>query len=223
MAKKKEEAGVSHIHRQGLSYSGVEYDYETHHDCEAAGCGWICRCGKITRTWVESVNINEIVHYLCDKGLLKIDRYCVDRILTINHIYDKDLWEITTRSGYYGEEISSVWIEDAIGEKCDNEIEEILSLEDDEKLRFVLVLEYGYLLDSLQNKKFKEICIDVKDISFGQEEYYKKVCQKTIDRYKEYPLPRGIVVSDSNNRYRLIDGYNRCAAATGQIPVYLAY
>ena len=72
----------------------VDYDYDR------SGCtcnDYICRCTTITHTWIENINICEVVDELYRKYAISdsdIDKYCFDRICYVFKIYDKDNYYI---------------------------------------------------------------------------------------------------------------------------------
>lgn len=146
----------------------------------------------------------------CYKDKTDIEKYCIDRILTCLKVYDPKKWEVKTTDGYYGEEIDGVYFLDF---EIQNKIEELLKLENDnEKIEFVLKLEYGYLLESIKDCNWSIEKTTKNKIIFPQEFYLSKLDKNIVSMYKEYPFARGIVLQDGEN-YKVIDGYHRLSAA----------
>lgn len=63
----------------------LDYDYDSDYNCEGSGCDdeGICRCGTITNTRINSVDIDTIAHEICGDKENIILNYCVNRVL--NH------------------------------------------------------------------------------------------------------------------------------------------
>ena len=189
----------------------VDYDY----DRSACTCDdWICRCTTIERAWVENVPVDNVIDKLyrthC-KDDSDINKYCFDRICHVFKIYDKDLYDIETGGGYYGEEVYGVYFEDE--ERIVDTFNEVLALDTDlEKIQYCLNLEYGYLIDCVKSATFAEIVeTSPSHIYFLQLEYMKKIDRQIIEAYKNIELPIAVCFKDGD-KYRLIDGYHRFAA-----------
>ena len=137
-------------------------------------------------------------------------------------IYNKDYYEVETCGGYYGEEIEGVYFENE--KKVVEAFNEVLAFDNDvEKIKFVLELEYGYLLDKVKNAKVAYIQpMATKIIDLPQHEYFVKLDREVIDGYKNRKLPIA-VCTECGGRYKLVDGYHRFVAnkerATNQIIV----
>lgn len=189
----------------------VDYDYErsqcTCHD-------YICRCTTIEYAHVTNIDVREVVdklystHYKNDSD---INKYCFDRICHTLEVYDKDLYEVKTGAGYYGEEVYGVYFENE--EKVLNHYNMILSFDTDlEKIKYCLKREYGYLLDSVKNASSVYIAdVSIDEIMLPQMEYLKKVNRKVIEAYTDINLPIAVCIKD-DDKFRLIDGYHRFAA-----------
>jgi hypothetical protein len=214
----------------------VEYDTEYHCDeeenCDEEGNSFckndFCRCSTIENTRIEKgIDILYIVQAVLSPKSSIIDEYCVERILRINKIYDTDpyhdMLDIEVCRGYYGEEIGSVTLDRQIAKKIDEEVAKMLSLSDNDKIRYVLELEYGYVLESLKNLTFSIKEVDKENIIFAQKEYAKKLDKEMVEQYKDWnDLPRGICLKEDNvEKYRIIDGYHRCMAATDKLKIFV--
>lgn len=195
-------------------YDGVDCEYErNNNNCR---CEDYCRCATITNAHVTSVNTKEVTQKVAEYlGVTsELDVYCVNRILSSFKVYNNEAWDVRVCGGYYGEEIGGIFLKQAY--KIEQEAQSILALKNSsEKVEAVLTLEYGYLLDILFNCRYYIKTIDRSKICY-QREHYTKLDRSAVEAYKDYSLPRGIVQLQSNGRYRLIDGYHRIAASTGQ-------
>ena len=189
----------------------VDYDY----DRSACTCGeWLCRCTTIERTWIEKINVNEVVKKLYQKHSrtdLYIDEYCFDRICRAFKIYDEDLYEVKTGGGYYGEEVYGVYFENE--RKIFDAYYELLALHTPiEKIQYCLKLEYGYLIDCVESATSASIVeVTPNSIRPPQKEYFVKIDKNVIEEYKDSYLPIAVCVRDAD-KYRLIDGYHRFVA-----------
>lgn len=198
--------------RTNLSYV-VDYDY----DRSGCTCGaeyGICRCTTITNTWINDVNVNEVVNELYHRHSRDnsyIDRYCFDRICRAFKVYDRSLYEVETGGGYYGEEVYGVYFEDE--EKIFDAYYELLELNTVlEKIQYCLKLEYGYLIDCVESATSADIIkVSPNDIRLPQREYFIKVDKNVIAEYKNIHLPIAVCMRDED-KYRLVDGYHRFVA-----------
>jgi len=191
-----------------FQYSGVDYDYDTRTDCDSEGCcdSGICRCGKIYDARATSVDLNEVVRHIAvnEPQNAEFWRYSLYRLAVIHKIYEFNNWSINTCGGYYGEEIESVTLDNSSFEQ---DVIKLRELAPQDRIKFVLEKEYGFLLESLVGKVFIEKEVSVGDLVVGNGEYRKKVKGGTYTK-KNYNLPIGIYLQD-DCKYRLIDGYHR--------------
>ena len=200
----------------------VEYDYERSKcTCNAYERGDYCRCTTIERAWVESIRVNDVINTLyivhC-KEHSDINEYCFDRICSAFKIYDKDYYEVESCYGYYGEEIGGVYFENE--EKIVEAYNELLKLNSDiEKIQYILKLEYGYLIDRVENKTSATIEeVNTEKIKLPQREYFVKLNKEVIEDYKDRKLPVAVCIKhtdifhDAYDTYTLVDGYHRFVA-----------
>ena len=212
----------------------IEYSFDTRFHCDEAGCydEGICRCSQIHSHYVTFVNIGSISKEISSKYFdnsistkrnnkidsilgditTEINFYTIDRILTINKLYDVSNWNINIQNGYYGEEIDSVVIVRDIAEKVENQLETAFSKTNlSDRITYLLYLEYGYLLPELSNLKFSVELVNKELVNFGSISQLKKIKEKDLQYYTDvnYNLIRGVVIK-SDSGYRLIDGYHRC-------------
>lgn len=193
----------------------VDYDYERSScHCDAYENGDYCRCTTIERTWIDKVNVHDVVNELYRKHSRTdsyIDEYCFDRICYAFKIYDKDFYEVETGGGYYGEEVYGVYFENE--EKIFNAYYEVLDLNTVlEKIQYCLKLEYNYLIDCVESAASAVIIeVSPNNIRLPQTEYFIKVDKNVIEEYKDRDLPIAVCIRDGS-KYRLIDGYHRFVA-----------
>lgn len=194
----------------------VDHAYDEYF-CNDPNCGCqdgsdYCRCAHYENLRVEEIsnaNLGYIrKHFLSvtkkKKAIevknTKFVEYCVDRLLRIYKVYDKNNWEISASQGYYGDEV------DCVSLNCFNKIQEdlreIIKLSPTKRIEFILMKEYGHLLEDVKGKRWVEKEVPVSSIKINQH-YCKKV-----DGYELTGLPVGIYLRDGDN-YRLIDGYHR--------------
>jgi len=214
------------------SFINVDYDYYS--SCEEYGCNeeGICRCGEISNTSIKLVNVgkisNEIYSLYFDDSVstkrnaviqslwgitTELNKYTIDRILRLNKIWMPENWEVNISNGYYGQEIEEVVFVSDFAKKLESEIEFALSINSKKELIYhLLKLEYGEVLDKLQDSKFEVLTIKRSDIIFGNNNHFQNVLKEDLDHYsdKNYSGIRGIV-NKSREKFKLIDGYHRCS------------
>lgn len=205
---------VPKFERTNLQYE-VDYDYERSQcTCNAYEDGDYCRCTTIERAWVESINVKLVVNKLYKKYCKEhseINEYCFDRICSALKIWDKDYYEVESCGGYYGEEIEGVYFENE--EKLAEAFSGILGFDSDvEKIKFVLELEYGYLIDKVSKATVAYILpVPTRHITLPQQEYFVKLSREVIEDYKDRKLPIAVCI-ENGGWYKLIDGYHRFVA-----------
>ena len=105
-------------------------------------------------------------------------------------------------------------------EKVVEAYNEILELESDlNKIKYVLKLEYSYLLDRLMYMTSATIEeVNTEKIKLPQQEYFVKLSKEVIEDYKDRKLPVAVCIKkrdrfhDVFDTYTLIDGYHRFIA-----------
>jgi hypothetical protein len=202
----------------------VDVDYDT--DSSGCQCEDYCRCSRIENTRVNSVSISSLINTISGISIYdtikktktkknddEIFNYCLERILVALKLYRKDIWDISVRNGYYGEEIGSVVLDKDLAEAGDEWITKLNNTKkDDDRIRLALEAEYGYILGDLKNANFSIEEIYKSDIYFGQETYRKKVVAGDLI-YNDYKGICGICHKEGS-KYRIIDGYHRCCSVT---------
>lgn len=211
-----------------------DYDYESYFPCQnGSDCcdNDYCRCEEITKVWItETPNLEGLALREFNKRKTKkekgfkvseIDAYCLERILSINNLWDPEEWTINIGPGYYGEEIDSIKINHFAAKKIKEETAHLLKLKTNrQKIEYVLTLEYGHVLPALKNKIWKVKKIKKEDVSYPKQ-WFGKLNQDAATAYTERILPRGIVLEEEG-RYRVYDGRHRIYAAKGSFKVISA-
>lgn len=214
-------------------FSGIDVDYRREYNCESVGCSneVICRCSQIIDATIISIDmkyiVNRIYSNIFDNSLAskrnsiidsillntnkEIDIYTIDRIARNCKLYLPSSWDVNISNSYYGEEIESIVIKSEVLQDLESKLEKAFSLELKERIDYLLLLEYGYILPELINRDYKIIKINKSDIIFGSENHLKGVSKKDLKHYSDisYDGIRGIVIEKSG-KYKLIDGYHRC-------------
>jgi hypothetical protein len=146
-----------------------------------------------------------------------INRYTIDRILRKYKIWEPYNFDIEVCGGYYGQEIEGTFIIKNISDKIEAELEIAFSIENlSGRVEYLLDLEYGSLLPELENCQYEIVELDKNEINFGSIEHHSKVKKKDLEFYsdKNYKGIRGLVTF-TNGKYRLIDGYHRVHTTAG--------
>jgi hypothetical protein len=221
------------------SYHSAKYDYQSESSCDTSGCydEGICRCTRIVDQWITHVDMQQLTDEIYDQFLPEgqtsikrqqrisellyggeiVDKYCINRILTINKVFEPRFWEVLTTGGYYGDEIDQVNLDDFVLHKIELECEQLFNLSTlADKLRLVLQLEYGHILDDLKTADFELCRIYKSDIDFKKlnQNHISNVKMEDLTHYAKntYHLPRGIVRGSQDN-YKIVDGFHRIIAA----------
>lgn len=164
------------------------------------------RCATVTNVRISNIDYEEIFRDICGhKDIRNIKDYCLDR--GIRRIISLDSFEGYGVAGYYGEELVR---EFTATEELTEFISFLLKASDTKAIERALMLEYGFVLDSIKNKKWKMIDkVPVECISYG--DHYKKVDLETVEKYK-MSKNNSCLCRGGPNKFKLIDGYHRLAA-----------
>lgn len=204
--------------------------------CEESGCNdeGICRCYRIDEIIIESVGISsiterifeqifsndtqhkrekDITSILFDYDIDLINKYCINRILVSNKVWDTRNWEAEVEGGYYGDEVGDVLIEISVFNKLLKDIDSLLKLDTlEDKINFILELEYGFILDKIKDKKYHVLSVDKIDIDLPQDNHFKKVLNEDLQYCDDKNYLRNSirgVAYWNGNKWVLIDGYHR--------------
>ena len=182
----------------------VGFNHYGSYSCEDSGCDdeGICRCYSIDLIEIKSIDISDLtdnifrqlhtndsqhsrdkiitsIIYDYDSDL--INKYSINRILTINKLWDIENWSGEKCGGYYGDEVEKIKMNDDIFNKVCKDIEDISKLDTlYDKINFLLYLEYGYIIDNLKGKNYQVISVDKDDLDFVQQNHHKKVVKKKL-------------------------------------------
>jgi len=218
----------------------VSYDYDTIYSCEESGCNeeGICRCGHITNTYLNKVDVSAIVTNIYSEifdnsistkrnnainslwGISEeIQKYTIDRILRVNKIWKPQFWDINVSGGYYGQEIDEVVLIEDMVLKINSQLERAFQIDNlTERVEYLLTLENGFILDDIKDKKYHISVIDIDDIIFSNTEHKRKVVIEELEHYSDrnYSGIRGIVKKDGI-KFKLIDGYHRLSKTENKL------
>ena len=218
----------------------VSYDYDTIYSCEESGCNeeGICRCGHITNTYLNKVDVSAIVNNIYSEifdnsistkrnnvinslwGISsEIQKYTIDRILRVNKIWKPEFWNINVSGGYYGQEIDEVILIEDMVLKINSQLERAFQIDNlSERVEYLLTLENGFILDDIKDKKYHISVIDIDDIIFSNTEHKRKVVIEELEHYSDrnYSGIRGIVKKDGI-KFKLIDGYHRLSKTENKL------
>lgn len=223
--------------------NSIEYDYRNivAHDHDIRCADDYCRCSTIEDCVITKVNALEFAKTI--KEYLGIDTntelFNIDIINICKNIISED-FIFNICCGYYGEELDGITLESHMVNKLSiifslkayrkeklKNIESKIEKDEymlDEYIKKILTEEYGYVLDSLKNSKFRIIEISPSDIEFPQKNYNEFVKRGDLLGYKNKKDICGLV-KKINNKYIVIDGYHRINANLDKktIKVILAY
>lgn len=192
-----------------------DIDYDINHDCETHGCDYICRCSTISNIKILSLNDPISVK---NYPTSVMNDYCIGRLLSIHGSYNIDNYEVTTCSGYYGEEISGVCF--AHMGDLTSDINAVLSLPNDlEKLKYVLLKEYSYLPDYFDGVATLLVeSVNLSDIVLNGLQK-RDITQMVVDP----TTPVGVLRRIDSTKYSIVDGYSRYAVLRGANVVRATY
>ena len=218
----------------------VSYYYDTIYSCEESGCNeeGICRCGHITNTYLNKVDVSAIVTNIYSEifdnsistkrhnainslwGISEeIQKYTIDRILRVNKIWKPQFWEINVSGGYYGQEIDEVVLIEDMVLKINSQLERAFQIDNlTERVEYLLTLENGFILDDIKDKKYHISVIDIDDIIFSNTEHQRKIIIEELEQYSDrnYSGIRGVVKKDGI-KFKLIDGYHRLSKTENKL------
>ena len=218
----------------------VSYDYDTIYSCEESGCNeeGICRCGHITNTYLNKVDVSAIVTNIYSEifdnsistkrhnainslwGISEeIQKYTIDRILRVNKIWKPQFWDINVSGGYYGQEIDEVVLIEDMVLKINSQLERAFQIDNlSERVEYLLTIENGFILDDIKDKKYHISVIDIDDIIFSNTEHKRKIIIEELEHYSDrnYSGIRGVVKKDGI-KFKLIDGYHRLSKTENKL------
>lgn len=144
-----------------------------------------------------------------------IYRYCIHRILTHFKLYKDDNWQYHLTDDYYAQEVQSIKLKPSLAEEIDRCLRKMITLKDSRKIEFVLELEFHRVLPEIQNRDWCIGKVKCEQLKFTNESLLNKCRKEDLSYLESYKLPRALCIaepdSDSDMRYRVIDGYHRLA------------
>lgn len=218
----------------------VSYDYDTIYSCEESGCNeeGICRCGHITNTYLNNVDISAIVNNIYSEifdnsistkrhnainslwGISKdVQKYTIDRILRINKVWKPEFWDINIGGGYYGQQIDEVILIEDVVQRLNSQLEKAFEIDNlKERIEYLLELENGFLLEDIKDKKYQLSVVDIDDIVFSNTEHQRRVIIEELEHYSDrnYSGIRAVVKKDVN-KFKLVDGYHRLSKTENKL------
>lgn len=187
---------------------GVEYAYDRSY-CKG-NCPDYCRCTQILGERVTEISSwTSLLESFCTVKLDPIDQYAVERFL--RRILSLKDFEVETTGGYYGEEVLGV-------RYCGNHVQQFEAFNklpnQTSRLRYALLLEYGYLLPEIEQVSEWEIRkVAIKDVR-AFDGHMRHVNPETVGSYQTSPsFLTCLCVPDGAGQYRLIDGRHRLTSA----------
>ena len=220
----------------------LDYTLDGYYNCENHGCNdeGICRCYTITDCKINQISIPKIAQkifldyfdtrsesYSRDQKLFGLIyntdplelpffwQYVINRLLVLNKVYLKENWKSNWSSGYYGDELDSISIEDTLFKKLQTDLEKVIELNQiPQVVEYLLEKEYGYVIDKIKGKSYTIEEIDTFDLFFPQNNHHQKVLSKDLsyldDKYfgNNSDDIQGVCIKEGN-KYKVIDGYHR--------------
>jgi len=178
---------------------------------EESGCECdddICRnieSYKITN--INPKNILEVIYesFVNPSEILK---YAIERIFSMYNMSSKNNYEVRICNGYYGQEISGIFIDNLNFIKT---IDSMLYISDSEIIKKILTEEYrSATCDLIKDFSNAEIeYIEISKIIIGNKRYYDEIKVDFDDTYSYTDI---VCIINKNNR--IIDGYHRLKRAT---------
>jgi hypothetical protein len=190
----------------------VGYDRVRAYDHEERCAGDYCRCETIQNIRVKEVYLDRIVEKIQTKLFPSVSVYAINRVAVATKLYDTGIWEVGTVGGYYGEELGDVRLNVDRANTVYKHLVELEGKNETATIKYLLVAEYGYLLAHLKDLTFSSETVPTDSIIFAQEDYYRRLDGNIVDKYADIKYERAVVVK-SGDKYKIIDGYHRCAAA----------
>jgi hypothetical protein len=207
--------------------SAVDKTYTNFRQCDTdpSHCSMVCRCGKIRDVTIRSIDLNRLMDDIfrqCYRDYKNLSPqagrevqciiYCLDRILRIRRLYLSSNWTYRVEPGYYGEEFWGCLIQESVRKPLISDLERLINRSPADQIRWVLELEYGYLLPILHDCTFWWHRVPREMIKFGCPHHYTRVSTENTDHYAKYQLPRCICRHESDGTYWIVDGHHRFSA-----------
>jgi hypothetical protein len=222
----------SYLEDKHISDDVIDYEYDTENECsyDPSCCDSICRCTVIINFNIISVRINNLINNIYKN--IKNDNYttktiviyCLDRLLRKRKLYDPGNWNYEISHGYYGDEIDGCFIDSKSKKELFDDLDILENKNNDDMIRYVLVIEYGYLLPILENCTFEMKKVPYNQITPGNKNHHNKIKNKILSSIyptNSYKLPICICTQINPEEYKIIDGYHRYTAFKNQETVLI--
>lgn len=210
----------------------------TDHPCPNNYCKnfGICNCLTIRDTKIRSIHFNRVVEsistqvlhpdsvvYSLDEKINKVvygfdrdfDYYCIERICSSMKLFLPENWVVNITDGYYGQVIESVSIKEPLFTRLVETLEELFNQKTiKERSTFLLNEEYGFVSQSLIDKRWRISTIFVDDLVFPSIEHFKKITVQHKDQIESRKSKIQGVCKKNGNLYEVIDGHHRLKVNT---------
>ena len=179
-----------------------------------------CRCSTL-RPVINSINKQAICNQICEEFGIT-DKRIISAIEKVCEKMTNDDFECQVVGGYYGEEMNGITLD---GWQIVTDLENIIDLKkarklkieklteiykETEKIKKILISEYGYLLENLKDAKFAIIEVSPNDIIFPSQRHLNEVSNENLESYKKHKICG--IVREKDGKYLVIDGYHRIKA-----------
>jgi len=112
-----------------------------------------------------------------------IARYCIYRLLSHYKVWSSSVWTYKTLNDYYGTQIEIIMLHPKVGQILDAHLYNLKHKNDQSKIEYILMTEYGRLLPNIVRKNWFIGEIDYNDLEFSNsthlnnclQSYYRKV------------------------------------------------
>ena len=195
----------------------VDYDYDD--DMSNCSCPDYCRCGVIVNERVTGISPSQARGLVID--FVKGDE--LEQLLAFmffRHCLKSDDFNITTCSGYYGEEIGDIKLSDR-GQSQIGHFNTLIEAKDVRAaLAMILTHHYGYVLpDLLDYKEWELVEVSPKNI-YAPKAGMGQVTNVGYDYWsdKDYPsfYPGCIVIPCCDDKLKIVDGFHRWTQFTSK-------
>jgi len=229
---------------RGKGLKGVlPLDWDEERNCAEAGCFVIgkCCCAKISNVRIGEINGLEMAASVVDQRVepdeegysrRALETWAMERGLQHMKLGNDD-FEIDVAGGFYGDEVTGVYLQPSAEEKVAALCRQIDDARSPSKLtKDILRREYGKLPQRVARFSFERRRVPTEAIVFPNDWHASRLDQRAVARYKsraeeikffrrlthrlplapEYEIPLG-VVERRGERYLVLDGYHRLTAA----------
>ena len=117
---------------------------------------------------------------------------------------------------YYGQEVDMITLKPLIADNVDYNLTQLNFKTISKKIEYILQLEYGHLIPSVINREWKIVQADLSQMIFSNLKHFQECSKQKLPYLKNYKLPRGIAIQQSDGRYKVVDGYHRICSVTDE-------